>query len=78
MKFLVNIFKKYFSSDPQKILGRWNVDSCVKKINYKIDLSNEDHCGPCGQYKLESSLNKRTKNRIIYDNKSRIIKLNYE
>ena len=21
--------------------------------NRKMDLSNEDHCGPCGQYALE-------------------------
>jgi hypothetical protein len=23
------------------------------QMNNKIDLSNEDHCGPCGQYVLE-------------------------
>jgi hypothetical protein len=22
-------------------------------MNHKIDLSNEDHCGPCGHYALE-------------------------
>ena len=22
------------------------------KTNNKVDLSNEDHCGPCGQYAL--------------------------
>lgn len=32
--------------------GRWNIEQCNKKTNYKIDLSNEDHCGPCGQYAL--------------------------
>ena len=21
-------------------------------MNQKVDLSNEDHCGPCGQYAL--------------------------
>ena len=31
-------------------LGRWRIDSCDKRTNAKIDLSNEDHCGPCGQY----------------------------
>jgi len=30
--------------------GRWKIDYCNTKINNKIDLSNEDHCGPCGQY----------------------------
>ncbi len=29
-------------------LGRWNVENCNKRINIKIDLANEDHCGPCG------------------------------
>ena len=34
-------------------LGRWKIESCNNKINGKIDLSNEDHCGPCGEYALE-------------------------
>jgi hypothetical protein len=42
--------KKIVPKDPPKILGRWNIDYCNTKINNKIDLSNEDHCGPCGQY----------------------------
>ena len=38
---------KFFVSN--KIpLGRWNIEYCNKKINRKVDLSNEDHCGPCG------------------------------
>ena len=37
-------------------LGRWNIDYCSKKINNKVDLSNEDHCGPCGQYALSKGL----------------------
>jgi hypothetical protein len=24
-------------------------------MNKKIDLSNEDHCGPCGEYALEKT-----------------------
>lgn len=35
-----------------RVLGRWAIDSCQKKTDIKIDLSNEDHCGPCGQYNL--------------------------
>ena len=35
-----------------KPLGRWTIEKCNTKINNKIDLSNEDHCGPCGQYAL--------------------------
>jgi hypothetical protein len=41
---------KTITKKEYKPLGRWNIDYCNKKINKKIDLSNEDHCGPCGQY----------------------------
>ena len=33
-------------------LGRWQVESCDKKIGNKVDWSNTDHCGPCGNEKL--------------------------
>ena len=39
------IFVKTYKPPP---LGRWNLETCNKKINKKIDLANEDHCGPCG------------------------------
>jgi hypothetical protein len=41
---------------PKKIpnhLGRWRIEKCDKKMDQKIDLSNEDHCGPCGEYNLK-------------------------
>jgi hypothetical protein len=34
-------------------LGRWGQEKCAIKINKKIDLANEDNCGPCGEYILE-------------------------
>ena len=52
MKFIKNIIQKFIKED-KKILGRWNIDYCDKKINSKIDLSNEDHCGACGEYILD-------------------------
>jgi hypothetical protein len=52
MKFLLNIVKRFMPKDVAKPVGRWNIEQCNKKTNYKIDLSNEDHCGPCGQYAL--------------------------
>lgn len=45
--FLNLIRGKYHIKPP---LGRWNIESCHKKLNNKIDLANEDHCGPCGKY----------------------------
>ena len=53
MKFLKTVLKRFVSiKEDKKILGRWNIEYCDKKMNHKIDLSNEDHCGPCGQYML--------------------------
>jgi len=54
MKFITAILNR-FIKDEKKILGRWNIEYCDKKMNNKIDLSNEDHCGPCGQYVLDKS-----------------------
>ena len=53
MKFFTNFIKIILSKDIPKPIGRWKIEQCNKKINNKIDLSNEDHCGPCGQYALE-------------------------
>ena len=52
MKFIMNMFKK-IGNGPKPILGRWNIEYYKKKLDKKIDLSNEDHCGPCGQYVSE-------------------------
>jgi len=41
-------------------LGRWNIEICNEKINNKIDLANEDHCGTCSKY-LNNILNKNIK-----------------
>jgi hypothetical protein len=35
------------------LLGRWRMEKCNMKIHNKIDLSNEDHCGTCGEYAFE-------------------------
>jgi hypothetical protein len=56
MKIITSLLKR-FAKDDKKILGRWNIEYCDKKMNSKIDLSNEDHCGPCGQYILNKTLN---------------------
>ena len=62
MKYLINIVKKLISKPLPNPLGRWRIESCNKQLKNKIDLSNEDHCGPCGQYalkKLEIKNNKK-------------------
>ena len=40
---------------PKKIhkpLGRWSLDYGLRQET-KASLSNEDHCGPCGQYAMQ-------------------------
>ena len=69
MKFIQNIIIKFFNKKELKpLLGRWSIDYCNKKINQKVDLSNEDHCGPCGQY----SITKIPHNKIPH-NKSIVV-----
>ena len=53
MKLITSIIKKLIPKDISIPLGRWRIENCNTQMNHKIDLSNEDHCGPCGQYALE-------------------------
>jgi len=66
MKYVITIIKRLIPKDLPLPLGRWRIENCNKQMNYKIDLSNEDHCGPCGQYALEKIEKKELKN--IKDN----------
>jgi hypothetical protein len=68
MKFITNIIKKFQPKDIIKPLGRWRIENCNTRMNHKIDLSNEDHCGPCGQYALEKiEVKIDTKANILLD-----------
>jgi hypothetical protein len=52
MKNIITIIQKLLPKELPKPIGRWRIEQCNKQMNSKIDLSNEDHCGPCGQYAL--------------------------
>jgi hypothetical protein len=65
MKFIKSIIKKVFPKELPKPIGRWRLEECNVKINNKIDLSNEDHCGPCGQYVLEKIKSNNNQNTNI-------------
>ena len=64
MKFITTIVQKMkrivLKPQEKRVLGRWNMEYNTKKMNHKIDLSNEDHCGPCGQYILNTNTNTNT------------------
>jgi hypothetical protein len=53
---VVSIIKNLFIKTCSKPtpLGRWRIETCNIKLNNKIDLSNEDHCGPCGEYVINN------------------------
>uniref|UniRef100_A0A6C0E2H5 Uncharacterized protein n=1 Tax=viral metagenome TaxID=1070528 RepID=A0A6C0E2H5_9ZZZZ len=69
MKFITNIIQKLIPKDMPIPLGRWRIENCNMQMSNKIDLSNEDHCGPCGQYALEKvKTNKDTNKEDRLDN----------
>jgi len=55
MKFITAFVKRIMPKDIPTPVGRWRIENCSAQMNNKIDLSNEDHCGPCGQYALEKT-----------------------
>lgn len=57
---------KLSSKSPVQQLGRWKLDYCDKKIGNKVNLTNEDHCGPCGSY----TLNREKDEKYIINNNS--------
>uniref|UniRef100_A0A6C0AZF5 Uncharacterized protein n=1 Tax=viral metagenome TaxID=1070528 RepID=A0A6C0AZF5_9ZZZZ len=62
MKYITSIIKKIIPKQLKTPVGRWRIENCNTQMNNKIDLSNEDHCGPCGQYALEKIETTKNKN----------------
>jgi hypothetical protein len=50
MAYVTKLKNLFLLTNQPVLLGRWNVVYCEKKINKKLDLANEDHCGSCNQY----------------------------
>ena len=72
MRYIINFLMKLIPKELPKPLGRWKVEHCNKKMNTKIDLSNEDHCGPCGEYaKIKTEL----QNKIVVFDKTKNMKI---
>jgi hypothetical protein len=68
MKYITILIKKLIPKELPKPVGRWRIENCNTQMNNKIDLSNEDHCGPCGQYALEKiELKKNIKTDTILE-----------
>lgn len=52
MKYIITIVKK--------IMGK-GIAKSIRQMENRIDLSNEVHCGPCGQYILSQSKTNKDK-----------------
>jgi hypothetical protein len=65
MKYITNFIRKFLPKEIIKPVGRWKIENCNVKTNNKVDLSNEDHCGPCGQYALEKIESKKSNVQVI-------------
>jgi hypothetical protein len=65
MKYLTAFIKRLLPKELPKPTGRWNIDHCNETKNNKVDLSNEDHCGPCGQYALTKIESEKKDSRKI-------------
>ena len=69
---MITIIKRIFSKELPKPLGRWRIENSNIQMNNKIDLSNEDHCGPCGQYAL-SKIESKKKEISIFKNENNFL-----
>jgi hypothetical protein len=75
MKYLPIIVKTLIPKKLSTPMGRWTIDYCSIKINNKIDLSNEDHCGSCGKYALTKMELNDKNNTEVHIKNNKIIKL---
>lgn len=69
MNYVKTMIKNLLPKEMPKPVGRWRIENCNVTMNTKIDLSNEDHCGPCGQYALEKIESKNDKKLDISSEK---------
>lgn len=69
MHIVINRFLNNFGikQSIRPIIGRWTVDYNINRINRKVDLSNEDHCGTCTS---TPEITATEKNKSIYIHKS--------
>ena len=45
---VIDILKNISKKERPIILGRWKTGLSQQQVIRRIELANEDHCGPCG------------------------------
>jgi len=64
---ILRFLKKFATSEQKVPLGRWGINTCQNKVNTKVDLSNEDHCGPCSYTPKKDNTNNESKDEVKED-----------
>lgn len=72
MNYIITFVRKIMPKELPKPVGRWRIENCNNQMNRKIDLSNEDHCGPCGEYMLEKTHSTNNKNKTEPKNNKKL------
>lgn len=55
---VIDILKNISKKERPIILGRWNTGLSHQQVIRRIELANEDHCGPCGGQNIKKIINK--------------------
>lgn len=72
MKRLTTLIQRILPNDiPKTPNGRWKLEYCDTKLNYKVGLSNEDNCGACSQYAITK--NELKNKNISLDNNTKLL-----
>ena len=63
MQSIRKMLERIIPKSPRVVhLGRWRIEYCDRKMKQKVELSNEDHCGPCGHFMLNKQIENKVEN----------------
>ena len=54
-KNIILFFQRICDKNLPNPMGRWRIEKSDARTLSKVDLANEDHCGPCGQIKIKNA-----------------------
>ncbi len=69
MTLVKRLVTQLMSSSQPVQLGRWSIEYCPTIVETRVKLTNEDHCGTCGNMKPlhTKTSNSNTKYSKLYD-----------
>jgi hypothetical protein len=66
MALVKRLLTRLMSSSPPVHLGRWSIEYCPTIVETRVKLTNEDHCGTCGNTDTLSN-QQENKNTFTFD-----------